>query len=421
MTLHVVVVGAGIVGAACAIELLRDGHRVTVVEPDEPGGEQAASHGNGAWFSPSSVVPMSMPGLWRQVPGYLLDRSGPLTIRWASLPALMPWLWRFLRAGFTVAKVEATAHALAALLHDAPARHAALAAEAGVPELVARDGLLYAYVDRAAFEADALGWSLRRVNGIVWQELEGEALRAKAPHLDARYTLGLFVPAGGHCRDPGAYVRALFDHATARGAQWRRTRARGFAQAGGRLRAVLTDDGEIAADRAVIAAGIASASLARAVGDPIPLASERGYHVELPRPGVEVPVPVQPADGKMANTMTHGGLRVAGQVELAAVSAPPDWRRADILLRHARRAYPGLRTHQGADAPRRWLGHRPSTPDGLPVLGPAQACGDVFHAFGHGHVGLAAGPASARLVADLIAGRAPQADPRPYRAGRFRG
>jgi D-amino-acid dehydrogenase len=127
--LRAAVIGAGILGAAAAWELFKDGYDVTLIEPGEPGGPQAASFGNGAWLSPASVVPMAMPGLWRKVPGYLLDRGGPLTIHWSMLPRLTPWLLRFLVAGAIVAKVERTARALLSLLHDAPDRHAALAAE----------------------------------------------------------------------------------------------------------------------------------------------------------------------------------------------------------------------------------------------------------------------------------------------------
>jgi len=201
---------------------------------------------------------------------------------------------------------------------------------------------------------------------------------------------------------------------------------------GERLAAVRTNQGEVACERAVIAAGIASAALARQAGDRIPLASERGYHVVWRDAPVHLPLPVMPSDGKMALTPTLGGLRVAGQVDLAAVSAPPDWRRAELLARFARQVFPALRQDsqgaqatasagaQGPSAPAtRWLGHRPSTPDGLPVIGPSPAHPAIVHAFGHGHVGLAAAPASAELVADLIAGRVPTLDARPYRASRF--
>ena len=113
---HVVVIGAGIVGAASAIELLRDGHRVTLVEPGEPGGEQAASYGNGACLSPSSVVPMSHPGIWKKVPGYILDPLGPLAIRWRYFPRVIPWLLRFIGAGSTEAKIYAAGRVLRPLV-----------------------------------------------------------------------------------------------------------------------------------------------------------------------------------------------------------------------------------------------------------------------------------------------------------------
>src|ERR1700761_1967965 len=124
---NVVVIGAGVVGMATAIELLRDDHRVTIVEPGEPGGEQAASYGNGTLLNPSSVIPMSSPGLWKKVPGYLRDPLGPLTIRWSYLPSVLPWLRRFVAAGATEAKIAATAKALRPLLADAPGLHGALA------------------------------------------------------------------------------------------------------------------------------------------------------------------------------------------------------------------------------------------------------------------------------------------------------
>ena len=124
--MHVVVIGAGIVGMASALELLRDGHAVTILEPGDPGGEQAASYGNGSLLNPSSVIPVSAPGIWKKVPSYLLDPLGPLAIRWRYLPRLLPWLRRFIAAGSTVKKIEATARALAPLLANSPALHRAL-------------------------------------------------------------------------------------------------------------------------------------------------------------------------------------------------------------------------------------------------------------------------------------------------------
>jgi D-amino-acid dehydrogenase len=416
---HVVVIGAGIVGAATAIELLRDGHRVTIVEPGEPGGEQAASYGNGTLLNPSSIIPVSTPGLWRRVPAWLADPLGPLTIRWRYLPRILPWLSRFLRAGLTEARVAATARALRPLLADAPERHGRLAEEAGVGALISRQGVLFVFPTRAEFEAEAWEWRLRGENGIRWLELSADELRQRAPELNQRYTFGLLVEENGRCHDPGAYVAALVRHAVAQGAERRRERAEGFRIEASRLQAVRTSAGEIPADRAVIAAGAWSYRLAAAAGDRVPLETERGYHAVITAPGIAPRIPIMPSDGKMSCVMTPAGLRLAGQVELAGLDAAPNWQRAAVLRDFARRVFSGLPDEFPEGQVKVWMGHRPSTPDGLPCIGPASGCGDVVHAFGHGHVGLASGAMTGRVVADLISGKPPSIDVTPFSARRF--
>ena len=417
---RVVVIGGGVVGLACAIELLGDGHAVSVLEPGVPGGEQAASYGNGTLLNPSSVIPMSAPGLWKKLPGYLTDPLGPLTIRWSYLPRMLPWLRRFLAAGSTASKVAATAAALRPLLADAPALHRRLAGQAGVGELIGRGGVLFAFPDRAAFEAEALAWSVRRDNGVTWLELDQDELRQREPSLDRHYRFGVLVEDNGQCRDPGAYVAALAEHVTALGGRIVRGAASGLRIEAGRLRAVRIGGGEVGCEQAVLAAGAFSKPLALAAGDRVLLETERGYHVVISDPGVEPRYPVMPSDAKMACVMTPGGLRLAGQVELAGLRAAPDWRRAEVLLAFARRVYPGLPAELPAERVKLWMGHRPSTPDGLPVLGRASGCADVVYAFGHGHVGLTAAAMTGKLVADLVAGRSPPFDLAPYATARFR-
>ncbi len=417
---HVAIIGAGIVGAASALELLRDGHRVTVIEPGEPGGEQAASYGNGTLLNPSSVIPMSSPGLWKKVPGYLRDPLGPLAIRWRYLPKLWPWLHRFVRAGSTPDKVAAIGHALRPLLLNAPELHRALAEEAGVAHLIARQGVLFAFPDRAAFEAEALSWRVRRETGVRWLELDEDELRQREPALHRRYKFAVLVEENGQCRDPGALVAALMRHAVSLGARHVRARATGFRIEAGRLRAVTFAGDELPCDKAVISAGAHSKQLAAAAGDFVPLETERGYHAVIDAPGVAPRYPMMPSDGKMAFAMTPAGLRTAGQVELAGLEAEPNWKRAEVLLRFAREVYPGIPEDLPPDRVKVWMGHRPSTPDGLPCIGLASGCADVVHAFGHGHVGLTAGPMTGRLVAALVAGRVPEIDPAPYAATRFR-
>lgn len=416
-TKHIVVIGAGIVGAVTGLELARRGHRVTIIEPGEPGGEHAASYGNGGWLSPSLVVPLSLPGLWRKLPRYLLDPVGPLTIRWCHLPRLAPWLIRFLLAGFSARRVEKTALALHPLVADCHLRHDELAAEAGVSDLIERKGQLQVYRTRADFEAEGMGmtWYLRRLTGCTWTELNAEEIRRREPALDSRYTFGVVLD-GYNCVKPGLYVAALVRRALSLGVELKRARALGFRSESDRVTAVVTDDGDVVCDDVVISAGIHSKALAAAAGDRVSLEAERGYHVEIsdmdPLPRNRLLL----MDGPMANTPSRFGLRITGHVEFSHLNEPADWRHAEVLKKFTVGAY---RLTHNPDRVRFWMGARPSTPDYLPVIGRASRLSNVIHAFGHGHIGVASSPNTARAVADIIENRPPPFELAPYSPRRF--
>ena len=415
----VVIVGAGLVGAISAVSALREGHRVTLLEADTPGGEQASSFGNAGWLSSHSVIPPAEPGTWKNVPGFLLDPLGPLAIRWKYLPHVMPWLMRYLIAGATLERIAVTAQALRTLLIDAPSLHRELAVAAGAAHLIEQKGLLHVYPSRAEFDAQARAWGVRRAVGVQWREIAEDELRDREPALHHRYRFGVLVAEAGHCRDPAAYVAALVAHARALGANCRQGVARGFRVEGGRVRAVTTDRGDIPCDAAVIAAGARSKPLAAAAGNRVSLETERGYHVMITEPEGSPRTSMMASDTKCVATLMEGGLRVAGQVEIASFAAAPNWRRAEILRDHALSMFPALPRNLPANRFRYWLGRRPSTPDGLPCIGRASASRDIIHAYGHGHVGLVASARTGRLVAQLLSDQAPEVPLEPFDPRRF--
>src|SRR5262245_19099016 len=360
------VVGAGAVGVATALQLQRDGWTVALIDPDEPG-RAGASFGNAGQIATHIVEPLAVRSILPKLPRMLLDPTAPLAIRWWYLPTLLPWLVRLLRAT-APAEVERISAALASQLAHADAAWRRLEAEAGAEALLRPQGVLAIYPDRAWMEAN-VGDSLevRRRRGVPFGILGDNALRSLLPALSRDYTVGVHFTAARHTVDPFLLVSALARRFADRGGVHRRARATGFATKADRVTAVSTDAGEVAADLVVVAAGIWSKKLAAALGARVPLETERGYHVMLPAPGVAIDVPAVIGDARFSVTPMAGGIRLAGTMEFAGVDAPPDPRRHDSLVGHARRAFPGLR----ADGQTRWMGHRPSLPDSLPVIGRA--------------------------------------------------
>ncbi|MBV9551385.1 MAG: FAD-dependent oxidoreductase, partial [Alphaproteobacteria bacterium] len=384
--------------------------------PGVPG--EGASFGNAGAFNASSVTPMAMPGIVKKVPGWLRDPLGPLSLRWRYLPSVVPYLWRFVRAG-TEDKVHAQARALRPLVAATLTALRPLVKDAGAEHLVHQRGHLYVYRSAQSLAKDGLAWVLRRENGVEVDAFDADGLRQLEPALSRDYVHGLLVRENGHTSNPFGLVSALVEHFVRSGGVVMRARALGFRLDGGRLTAIKTDAGELAADAAVVAAGAWSKPLAATLGDRVPLETERGYHLMIRDPEAMPRIPTADGDGKFVATPMDSGLRFAGTVEFAGLDAAPDWRRARILLEQGRRMLPGLARAHPEERISVWMGHRPSMPDSLPVLGPSRMTPDVIYAFGHGHVGMTAAPMTGRVVADLVAGRKPAIDIAAFAASRF--
>jgi len=412
----VAVIGAGVVGVTSASFLLRKGHGVILLDPGNPG--EGASFGNAGCFNGSSVVPMSMPDTIRKVPGWLIDPLGPLVVRWHYLPVLAPWLLRFIRAG-TKEKVERQARALRTLVDQGIETMAPIARDAGAQDLIQRVGHLIVYRSQASWESESMAWRLRRDNGIAWDEFSQGELQQLDPNLSRDYVKGVLVRENGHTTNPHRLIERLAQAFLRDGGRIERRCAVGFEVADGRLTAIRCAGGPLPVDAAVVAAGIWSKPLAAELGDHIPLETERGYHLMIRDPAVVPRIPTADAERKFVATSMELGLRLAGTVELAGLDAPPNWKRARILLTHARRMFPALRDEVPDQNITTWMGHRPSMPDSLPVIGPSRRTPDVVYAFGHGHIGMTCAAKTGKTVAELISGEPPHVDVGPFSPRRF--
>ena len=412
---HVVVIGAGVIGACAATCLQQQGARVTLLDRQAPGEDGAASFGNAGSLSPASMVPTPAPGMLAGIPGWLLKEDGPLTIRWSYLPKLLPWLIRFIRAGGDAVHQRRAAEALAALHAPTLDLHSRLARDAGVPELVAPVEYLHVYGSEESYAGAEREWTIRRRHGADFEVLGRGELREAEPDLAPHYVKGVRIRGQGRTLDPGRLIRAYVDRVVANGGELRIAEVTDIEASANRVGAVRTGDGAVEGDAFVLSAGAYSRGLADRLGLGLPLDTERGYHVTCPDPGITVSHTVMEADHKFVANPMAMGVRFAGMVEMAGVDAPPNPRRAEVIERLAKRMYPKLRL-EGAT---RWMGRRPSMPDGLPVIGPSPRHENLWLAFGHGHTGMVAGPMTGRIVAGMITGPMPNIDVTPYRADRF--
>lgn len=409
----VAVIGAGIVGVSTALWLQRDGHDVILIDKAGPG--EGASCGNGGILTSCSLVPVTVPGLLRKAPGMLFSSDGPLFLRWSYLPKLAPWLIRYLSA-CRPQETKRIAGVLAALVSNCLEEHQALAAGTSAERWLKPSDYLFVYRDRAAFESDSFGWNLRKAHGVTWEEMEGKAFKDYDPlFADDQGFAVRMTGHHGHITDPGAYVRDLADHVVAGGGRFIRAEATDIVRDGGPVSGVVAGGETIACDVAVVALGAWSGRLMKKLGIPVPLESERGYHVELVEPSAMPRAPAMFASGKFVATPMDGRLRLAGIVEFGGLDAPASRAPIELLKRQAKLIMPGLTWK----ATREWLGHRPAPCDSIPLIGALEGVSGAYAGFGHHHIGLTAGPRTGRILADLISGRRPKIDLAPYRPERF--
>ena len=223
------------------------------------------------------------------------------------------------------------------------------------------------------------------------------------------------MPDSSTAVNPGRMVARFAEHFVARGGSIVRAEARDVRFVDGTPRTVVTSAGDFDADTFVLAAGAWSRDLSKRLGAPVLLEAERGYHVMLPNPGVTLNSVVMPVASRVILTPMELGLRLSGTVEFAGLERPPNYQRSTAILEICKTLIPDLNCADQAP----WAGHRPCTPDSLPVLGRAPRHPNILFAFGHGHIGLTLGAVTGKLIGELAGGRPPSVDLAPFRPDRF--
>ncbi len=411
--MRITIIGAGIVGLTAAHALLDRGHQVTLIDP---GNDQARpTDGNAGWIAHTDVMPLASPKVWRNLPQWLMDPLGPLTIRPAYLPFLTPWLIRFLLAS-SPARIKGSIAAIRSINGEALPSWQSLLSSLDLTDHLREKGILSVWRNHSAFLRAEDTLTRQRSFGISVDILDPKGVAELEPALHD-IGAGVFYPEACHVSDPAALASDLMRLARERGATHVVERAFAIEPVNEGIHIRTGGAGaNVVADRVVLAAGVWSRELAKRLGDRIPLDTERGYNATYPKGSFGLERPIMFEGEGFVTTPLDTGDRVGGAVEFAGTEAKPNHERTSAMITRLRRFLPHLEADQPA---KRWMGFRPSIPDSLPVIGAAARDSRVIYAFGHGHYGLTQAAVTSRLVADLIDGNASAIDLKPFSAQRF--
>jgi len=409
---NVIVTGAGIVGVSTAIWLQRAGFAVTLLDREGPAA--GTSYGNAGILAASAVVPVTEPGIIKKACKMVLNPNEPLFLRWSYLPRLLPFLIPYLRTA-NHKDLDRIAGGLSQMMHDTAEQHIALAKGTHAEKFLKTGDYLFVYKDKRAYQKDHLSWSTRRKFGIEFEELDEEALGNYQPAIAGKFGFGVRCPNHGQITDPGAYTKALAGHFVDQGGELVISEVQDIQLEDGEAKGVVTTDGLIYADHVILTMGAWSGKLTSKLGTKVPLESERGYHLEFVNADVELSCPVMITGKKFAMSSMEGRLRCAGIVEFGGLEAGPSRAPFDLIKRNALEVFPNLKFERIDE----WMGHRPSTPDSLPMVGAFENVPNVWAGFGHQHLGLTGGPKTGRWLAQMITGEKPNVDMMPYSPDRF--
>lgn len=409
----VLVLGAGMVGVSAALHLQQRGRDVILVDRHELAGEET-SFGNGGLIECASVFPYMFPRDFRQILQYAANSTPQVRYSIADLPAFLPWLLRYYLAS-SQERALRSAMAELPLIRRSLIEHEALIAEAGVPELLRRTGWIKLFRSDATLAKAAADLERARQYGVAGEVLDGKAIAAREPNLIGDFAGAVHWPEPGFVPDPGGLAKAYAALFRRKGGRAMVGDARTLQQEAGGWR-LAARDGAVVAREAVVAMGPWSDLVFRPLGYPIPLNVKRGYHIHLkPRGNAVLHHPVLDSDLGYLLAPMNRGIRLTTGVEFARRDAPPTPIQLQRALPRAHKLFP---LGEAIDA-KPWKGARPCLPDMLPVIGRAPRHAGLWFDFGHQHHGLTLGPATGRLLAEMMTGETPFADPGPFAVERF--
>jgi D-amino-acid dehydrogenase len=407
-----IVLGAGIVGTSIALQLVKRGLSVALV--DRAGVGEQTSYGNAGVIEGNTVFPPAFPSDPVALIRIALKRAGEANYHFSFLPWALPWLLAF-RGASQPERIAETARLIRPLFARAVPEHETQMAEAGASHYLRKTGWLKIYRSERSFAVLQPELDLAAQFGLPLQSIDTAAAQALEPSLKPVFWHAVFWPQAASVSDPLGVTRAYAVRFAALGGVTLTGDALTLHRAGQRWR-VETNEGGVDAPEVVVALGPWARDLLNRLSLRLPLMVKRGYHRHFHTQGdAALSRPVLDAGPGYLITPMEQGIRMTTGVEFAERDAAPTPVQFDRLLPKACELFPLGQTVDD----KTWLGSRPCFPDSRPVIGRAPNLPGLWLAIGHAHWGLTLGPATGRLIAEMMTGETPFCDPAPYGAERF--
>jgi D-amino-acid dehydrogenase len=407
-----IVLGAGMVGVSCALSLQKRGFAVTLIDRKEPGSE--TSYGNAGVISRASILPLNNPSLWKSLPAYLRNDHAAIRYRWGHLLRNPGWIARFL-AEARPSRLPHRIAALDSLTSQALPLHTALMDEAGVRHRLRETGSLKLWRGEDGPAKAQIEQHWFEDHGVRCEVHDRQSLSALEPDLNPIFSAGLLQMDSGSVDWPQAIVEAYAALFSARGGALIKAAITGLSRTAAGWTAQ-TEGGAHDAGIAVVALGPWSADVLKPLGLSVPLNAERGYHRHYrAETGRTLSRPFHDVEAAYMLAPMEKGFRLTSGVELAHRDAPDDFAQIEQVLPRAKEAF----AITDAVETTTWRGSRPTLPDSLPMIGEAPRHPGLWLAFGNQHIGFSTGPVTGEILAALVAGETPIADPTPFSPGRY--
>lgn len=387
----VIVIGAGMVGVACALRLQAAGRVVTLVDPGPD--ERASSFGNAGHIAVEQVEPLASWATVQAAPRMAFGLGGPLDFRLRDVAVWGPWARRYLAACGRDRVWQGT-EALRDLAVPAVRAWRDLLDLSGTPELMREDGHAVLWFNAAEADRGRRKWATADTGPATFRPLSDGDCAAYRDQLTGRRPIaGLRFSGTARLISPSLVREALLAAFAARGGE----RLLGEACALSPQGVVdLVDGRQLSADQVLVAAGARSAPLMAGIGAHVPLIAERGYSIQFPAPRWPADLPTAVIeDQSIVLAPQAEGLRATSYVEFARPDSPPDSRKWDRLIDRVRAM--GLEV---PDDCQRWMGCRPTLPDYVPAIG-AWPGRRILYAFGHQHLGITLAAITAERMVGL--------------------